>query len=93
MPLNRVCSGKSIFENAISNWRNIEYNTHKIFGLHMPKSCPNVPSEILSPKNTWENKLAYDKKANILAKAFNDNFIQFSDHANNEILNAAPRIK
>ena len=77
-------------ENKLNN---IEYNTHKIFGLHMPKSCPNVPSEILSPKNTWENKLAYDKKANILAKAFNDNFIQFSDHANNEILNAAPRIK
>ena len=77
-------------ENKLNN---IEYNTHKIFGLHMPKSCPNVPSEILSPKNTWENKLAYYKKANILAKAFNDNFIQFSDHANNEILNAAPRIK
>ena len=77
-------------ENKLNN---IEYNTHKIFGLHMPKSCPNVPSEILSPKNTWENKLAYDKKANILAKAFNDNFIQFSDHANNEILNAAPKIK
>ena len=77
-------------ENKLNN---IEYNTHKIFGLHMPKSCPNVPSEILSPKNTWENKLAYDKKANILAKAFNDNFIQFSDHANSEILSAAPRIK
>ena len=77
-------------ENKLNN---IEYNTHKIFGLHMPKSCPNVPSEILSPKNTWENKLAYDKKANILAKAFNDNFIQFSDHASNEILNAAPKIK
>ena len=54
----------------------------------MPKSCPNVPSEILSPKNTWKDKNAYDKKANILAKAFNDNFIQFSDHANKEILNA-----
>ena len=34
----------------------------------MPKSCPEVPSEILNPKNTWNDKKAYNKKANILAK-------------------------
>ena len=70
----------------------VEYLNHEVFGLFMPNSCPGVPSEILSPKNTWKDKNAYDKKANILAKAFNDNFIQFSDHANKEILNAAPKI-
>jgi phosphoenolpyruvate carboxykinase (ATP) len=66
------------------------YDTHKVFGLKMPKSCPNVPSEILSPKNTWKNKSAYDSKANELATAFNKNFIQFSEHANKEILAASP---
>jgi len=70
---------------------NSEYSTHKVFGLKIPKTCPNVPSDILNPKNTWENKIAYDTKANELADAFNNNFSQFADNANQEILNAAPK--
>ena len=69
----------------------VEYSTHVVFGLKMPKSCPNVPSEILRPKNTWENKEKYDNKANELADAFNRNFSQFAEFANEEILSAAPK--
>ena len=69
---------------------NVKYNTHQVFGLKMPNSCPNVPSEILSPKNTWKDKETYDIKANELADAFNNNFIQFADYANKEILDSAP---
>ena len=70
---------------------NVEYNTHEVFGLKMPNSCPNVPSDILSPKNTWNDKDAYDTKANELANAFNKNFAQFAENANEEILEAAPK--
>ena len=70
---------------------NIKYTTHEVFGLKMPNACPNIPDDILHPKNTWENKLAYDKKANKLADAFNKNFNQFADNANEEILAAAPK--
>ena len=84
---------RAMITAALSNQlNNVEYITHKVFGLNMPTSCPNVPSEILSPKNTWTDKSAYDEKANKLARAFNENFLQFSDHANDEILNAAPKI-
>ena len=84
---------RAMITAALNNQlNNVEYITHKVFGLNMPTSCPNVPSEILSPKNTWTNKSAYDEKANKLARAFNENFLQFSDHANDEILNAAPKI-
>ena len=84
---------RAMITAALSNQlNNVEYITHKVFGLNMPTSCPNVPSEILSPKNTWIDKSAYDEKANKLARAFNENFLQFSDHANDEILNAAPKI-
>lgn len=69
----------------------VEYKKHEVFGLNMPTSCPNVPDEILSPKNTWTDKNAYDKKANELADAFNKNFTQFADYANEEILDAAPK--
>ncbi|MBU1018885.1 MAG: phosphoenolpyruvate carboxykinase (ATP) [Patescibacteria group bacterium] len=51
----------------------VEYNTHSVFNLEMPKSCPNVPAEVLNPRNTWEDKEAYDKKARELADLFIEN--------------------
>jgi len=70
---------------------NVEFKTHEVFGLSMPTECENVPAEILSPKNTWENKAAYDTKANLLAGEFVKNFKQFESAANEEIMNAAPK--
>jgi phosphoenolpyruvate carboxykinase (ATP) len=70
--------------------QNVEFEKHPVFGVAMPKSCPNVPAELLNPKNTWENKLAYDEQANKLANAFNENFAKFMDFANDEIMAGAP---
>ena len=41
----------------------LDYEKHPAFGLEMPLKCPNVPSEILNPRNTWQDKKAYDQKA------------------------------
>jgi phosphoenolpyruvate carboxykinase (ATP) len=71
---------------------NVEYETHPVFGLAIPKTCPNVPDEVLNPRNTWADKHAYDQKANELAEAFNKNFDKFADHANDEILSARPKV-
>ena len=70
----------------------VEYSNHEVFGLAMPKECENVPTEILSPKNTWNDKTAYDTKANKLANAFINNFKQYEDFANEEIMNASPKV-
>ena len=69
----------------------VEYQNHPVFGLQMPKSCINVPVELLHPKNTWEDLNLYDEKANELAKAFKINFEQFADYANEEIMEALPK--
>lgn len=69
----------------------VEYDTHEIFGLQMPRSCEGVPSEILNPKNTWHDKDAYDKKAQELANFFNKNFSKFEEYANEEIMSGAPK--
>ena len=69
----------------------VEYQNHPVFGLNMPKTCINVPEELLNPKNTWANEDIYDEKANELAKAFKLNFEQFADNANEEILKALPK--
>lgn len=70
---------------------NVEYTTDDVFGLAMPNECENVPTEILSPKNTWADKAAYDAKANSLATKFVANFKQFESAANEEIMAAAPK--
>jgi phosphoenolpyruvate carboxykinase (ATP) len=62
-----------------------------VFGLEMPTSCANVPSEILNPRNTWADKAAYDAKANQLGADFVQNFEKYAAQANAEILAAAPR--
>lgn len=64
---------------------------HPVFGLESPVSCPNVPSEILNPRNAWADKNAYDDKANELAKQFNKNFDKFTELASKEILHANPK--
>lgn len=71
----------------------VAYETHEIFGVAMPTSCPNVPDAILNPRNTWENKDAYDAKAHQLAEAFLKNFEKFAEFATAEIMQGAPRIK
>jgi phosphoenolpyruvate carboxykinase (ATP) len=70
--------------------QDMPFHKHPVFGIEMPDSCPNVPSEILNPRNTWSNKDAYDHKANELAVAFIRNFSKYSDYANQEILAGAP---
>lgn len=71
---------------------NVNYETHPVFGLQMPTTCPDVPTEILNPRNTWADKTAYDVKANDLASKFVKNFEQYADGANAEILAAAPKV-
>lgn len=68
----------------------VNYQVHPIFGLSMPTECENVPSDILDPRNTWEDKEAYDKKAQNLAASFQKNFAKFEQQANDEILSGAP---
>ncbi len=69
---------------------NVEMVTDPIFGLHSPTSCPNVPSEILIPRNTWADKDAYDKQAADLAQRFKKNFEQFT-LSSEEVRQAGPR--
>jgi phosphoenolpyruvate carboxykinase (ATP) len=70
---------------------NVEYVPHPVFGVLMPTSVPNVPSEILIPRNTWADQEAYDKKANHLADLFNKNFEKYAAQSNDEIRSAAPK--
>jgi phosphoenolpyruvate carboxykinase (ATP) len=69
------------------------YHTDHVFGLQMPESCPEVPSEILNPRNTWNNGAAYNAMANELATAFLENFSAFEQFANAEIRASIPKVR
>ncbi len=71
---------------------NVEFEEMPIFRLSMPKTCPNVPAEILNPRNTWAQQSAYDAKAADLAGQFVKNFAQYASGASEEILAAAPSV-
>ena len=69
----------------------VEFKTLSGFNLAFPTSCPEVPSELLNPRDTWKDKDAYDKKANHLAEEFVKNFAQYADGCSAEVLDAAPK--
>ena len=71
---------------------NVAFVEDPIFGVSVPKTCPNVPDEVLQPVNTWADKAAYETTAKKLASSFHENFRQYADQASAEILAAAPRI-
>jgi len=71
---------------------NVAFEAHPVFGMMMPTTCPDVPSEILNPRNTWADKTAYDAMAKDLAQQFISNFQKYAAGVNAEILAAAPTI-
>jgi len=61
------------------------------FGFQIPLSCPGVPSEILVPKNTWEDQAKYDQTKEKLIGLFQYNFKSFVSKVADKIVAAGPR--
>ncbi|HTZ56844.1 MAG TPA: phosphoenolpyruvate carboxykinase (ATP) [Acidobacteriaceae bacterium] len=55
----------------------VEYVTEPAFGLSIPLTCPDVPAELLNPRNAWKDRKAYDQQATMLAEKFEKNFAKF----------------
>ncbi|MDZ7801486.1 MAG: phosphoenolpyruvate carboxykinase [Trueperaceae bacterium] len=64
--------------------------TDPVFGLHVPTSCPGVPSEVLNPRGTWGDPAAYDAQASKLAQMFRDNFRRFEHQVSDAVRAAGP---
>jgi phosphoenolpyruvate carboxykinase (ATP) len=52
----------------------VAYVKDPLFHILIPKECPGVPSEVLFPKSTWEDKDAFDARARKLAADFSAHF-------------------
>ena len=62
-----------------------------IFGVGIPVSCPEVPNEVLQPRNTWADKDAYDRQAHDLARRFNENFKKYEAGVSEAVRAVAPK--
>jgi len=68
------------------------FETLPVFDLSYPTSCPDVPNEILNPKETWSDKALYDETANNLATKFIQNFEGFKGETDASIVAASPKV-
>lgn len=68
-----------------------EFRTDENFGFDVPVSVQGVDNSLLDPKSTWADKSAYDAAAAKLMVMFADNFAQYEDHVQQDVLSVAIR--
>jgi len=80
--------------NAALNGKldDVDYVTDPFFGVEVPTSCPDVPTEVLTPRSTWSDGKAYDEQAGKLAGMFVVNFKQFEEEVSDDVRMAAPNV-
>lgn len=69
---------------------NAEFRIDPNFGVAVPTSIDGIPSEVLDPRSTWADSMAYDDKAADLASMFIENFQQYADGVTDEVRAAGP---
>ncbi|MCB0393159.1 MAG: hypothetical protein KDD25_01290, partial [Bdellovibrionales bacterium] len=70
-----------------------EWEKFPMFGFEIPKSLNGVNTEVLNPRNTWENKSEYDQMLSKLAEMFSKNFTKYTDvPAGKRLANAGPKL-
>jgi phosphoenolpyruvate carboxykinase (ATP) len=70
----------------------VEYSVDPIFGFDVPKSCPDVPDEVLDPASSWPSQEEYMTRYRELASRFIDNFKKFASDVPLEVRSAGPHI-
>ncbi|RMD64156.1 MAG: phosphoenolpyruvate carboxykinase (ATP), partial [Planctomycetota bacterium] len=65
---------RAILDGSLAKAQFVE---EPVFGLRIPTSVPDVPADVLNPRNTWSDGAAYDAKARELAQRFRDNDASF----------------
>jgi phosphoenolpyruvate carboxykinase (ATP) len=63
-----------------------------VFGVEVPTVCPGVPSQVLDPRETWQDKEGYDDQAQKLARMFVENFANYADGVPPPVRAAGPTV-
>ncbi len=71
----------------------VEYYTDPVFGFQVPKTCPEVPEDVMYPERAWHNKDEYWKRYRQLAGRFIDNMKKFEAETPREVIAAGPKVE
>jgi phosphoenolpyruvate carboxykinase (ATP) len=80
--------------NAVLNGslNGVEYYVDPVFGFEVPKTCPEVPEDVMYPARSWHKEEEYWKKYRQLASRFIDNMKKFEADTPQEVVIAGPKI-
>ncbi|WP_299476328.1 phosphoenolpyruvate carboxykinase [uncultured Roseibium sp.] len=85
---------RTLLQAALSGaLKGSEFRTDPNFGFEVPVSVPGVDPVILTPRETWDDRAAYDLQASKLVQMFVDNFEGFERHVDTTVLSAAPSLR
>ncbi len=68
----------------------VPYRADPVFGIEVPTTVPDVPADVLAPRDTWKDKKAYDAQAKKLAEMFQKNFSLYADQVSEAVQRAGP---
>jgi phosphoenolpyruvate carboxykinase (ATP) len=68
----------------------VQYESHPVFRVLVPQSCPDTPVGALDQRGTWQDPAAYDAAAAKLASQFIANFRQYEGRVPAEVAAAGP---
>jgi phosphoenolpyruvate carboxykinase (ATP) len=68
------------------------YRKDPVFGFEVPTEVADVPTKLLTPRDTWADGAAYDAAATKLAKMFQDNFARYASEVPDSVKGAGPKV-
>ena len=68
----------------------LSYRRDPVFGIEVPSTVPEVPTELLTPRSTWKDPAAYDEQAAKLAAMFRKSFAGFASGVPGSVAQAGP---
>jgi phosphoenolpyruvate carboxykinase (ATP) len=89
----KIANSRAVVRAAIAGeLDDVEYCADPVFGFEVPVECPNLPTELLWPRDTWSDPNAYDAKAQELGRLFEENFAAYADGAPVAVAEAGPNV-
>jgi len=70
---------------------NATFTPDPAFGVYVPDAVPDVPANVLLPRNTWADKAAYDAQAKKLSALFRKNFEKYAATVPESVRDAGPK--
>ena len=74
------------------NILNSEFRTDALFGFEVPIELPGVSRDVCNPRESWNNKEAYDEQAVKLAQMFKDNYKHYTGNGITDYTLYGPKI-